>query len=48
LAATHLPTLADDDHHDDGDDEDRPEHFVTLQQSHSGEVVRGVAFPPHS
>jgi hypothetical protein len=43
LDATHLPTDRD---HFRGDDDHGLEHFVTLQQSRSGEVIRGVAFAP--
>lgn len=43
LDATHLPT---DQDHSRFDDERGQEHFVTLQQSRAGEVIRGVAFAP--
>jgi hypothetical protein len=41
LAATHLPIHGQDD-----DEDGRLERFVTLQQSRSGELFRGVAFAP--
>jgi hypothetical protein len=48
LEATHLPVGFGDDHesHDFGDDGEGIERFVTLQQSASRQVFRGVAFAP--
>ena len=47
-AATHLPTGSADAGNDQGSDSEPEglEHFVTLQQSASGQVFRGVAFAP--
>jgi hypothetical protein len=46
IDATKLPVEDDQNHGQWGDDHVTLEQFVTLQQSRSGEVFRGVAFAP--
>lgn len=46
ITATQLPVGDDQDYGQWSDYQGTLEHFVTLQQSRSGEVFRGVAFAP--
>jgi hypothetical protein len=46
IAATQLPVDHDQDYGQSSDYQGTLEHFVTLQQSRSREVFRGVAFAP--
>lgn len=46
IAATQLPVVDDQDYGQWSNYQGTLEHFVTLQQSRSGDVFRGVAFSP--
>ena len=46
IAATQLPVEDDQDYGQSSDYHGTLDHFVTLQQAQSGEVLRGVAFAP--